>query len=34
MKEPSAKYWWTWYAVVLVILVAQILFFNWLSQKF
>jgi hypothetical protein len=33
-KEPSPKYWNGWYLLVLVVLVAEILFFSWLTDFF
>jgi hypothetical protein len=30
-REPDTKYWMGWYMVVLVALMAEILFFAWLT---
>ena len=34
IKEPSAKYWTSWYIIVLLFLVLQIVFFTWITQYF
>ncbi len=33
-KEPSAKYWNCWYLLVLVVLVAEVLLFQWLTKYY
>jgi hypothetical protein len=33
-KEPSARYWKIWYAIVLLLLVAQLVFFHWITFHF
>jgi hypothetical protein len=34
VKEPSSKYWNSWYLLVLFFLVAQIIFFAWITRFF
>jgi hypothetical protein len=34
MKEPSTKYWNSWYFFVLFFLVLQIMVFYWLTRYF
>ena len=33
IKPPSATYWAVWYVVVLLVLLAEIGFFYWLTVK-
>ena len=34
MKEPARRYWMAWYAALLLFLLAQIVLFYWITQKF
>ncbi len=33
-KEPSKSFWSRWYLLVLVLLLAEILFFDWMTRYF
>jgi len=33
-KGPKARYWNTWYIIVLAVLVAEIIAFVWLTNRF
>lgn len=33
-KEPSKKYWMGWYIAVFVFLLAQVIFFLWVTNHF
>ena len=34
MNEPTPRYWRAWYAALLLFLLAQIVLFSWITQKF